>query len=230
MSENLDKKERWEDTARRRTLKRRILVVLVTLGIGAAALGTVKLVNAPTDQTPSILESLSDADWVKGDRQAQTVLIEYSDFQCPACKAYYPLVKQLAQDFSSQIVFVYRHFPLSGHQYAKLAARAAEAAGRQGKFWEMHDLIFENQNAWSNQENPKNIFTGFARSLLLDTDQFSRDLDSKEVKDKVDNDYQSGVRAEVNYTPTFFLNGQRISNPRSYKEFQKLINQAIKNP
>ena len=115
------------------------------------------------------------------------------------------------------------------HPNAQLAAQAAEAVGKQEKFWEMHDMIFENQRTWSNQMRgqAEETFVSYASALNIDIEQFKTDMDSEEVKDKVNNDYQSGIRARVNSTPTFFLNGERIQNPRSYEEFRNIINQAL---
>ena len=110
---------------------------------------------------------------------------------------------------------------------AEAAARAAEAAGKQGKFWEMHDLLFDLQDEWSQEKNAKDKFLEYAQSLDLDLDQFEADIDSKEVKDKVTQDYQSGLRLGVNSTPTFFLNGLKLQNPETYEEFKNLIESSI---
>ena len=123
---------------------------------------------------------------------------------------------------------MYRHFPLRNiHPNADLAARAAEAAGRQGKFWEMHDLIFEHQKEWADQKDARELFVQYAQSLNLDIEQFWVDVDSSEIKDKIDIDSKSGLNFEVNATPTFFLNGEKLQNPRNYEEFKSLIQAAI---
>ena len=169
-----------------------------------------------SEQAPSIVPGVG------------TGLIEYSDFQCPACGVYYPIIKALQQEFGESIVFVYRNFPLRQiHANADLAARSAEAAGKQGKFWEMHDMIFENQKDWASQSNAKKSMIEYAQSLNLDAERFKTDLDSKEVKEKVNNDYLSGIQAKVNAVPTFFLNGTKLQNPESYEEFKKLLEEAI---
>ncbi|OGI72699.1 hypothetical protein A3J61_00135 [Candidatus Nomurabacteria bacterium RIFCSPHIGHO2_02_FULL_38_15] len=168
------------------------------------------------------------ADWVRGDANAKVTLVEYSDFQCPACAAYYPLVKKLEEKFGSQMSFTYRHFPLSQiHKNAELAAMAAEAAGLQGKFWEMHDMLFENQTAWSNNYNAKKVFIGYAEKLVLNTDQFENDLDRKDLRDKIAANYKEGVSIGINGTPSFFVNGVKITNPKSYEEFEKIISEKL---
>lgn len=172
-------------------------------------------------------DTIVASDHVKGARNAKTLLVEYSDFQCPACGAYYPLVKQIGQDFGGAIAIVYRHFPLRQHEHAEIAAHAAEAAGAQGKFWEMHNMLFEHQKDWSSQNNAKDIFIQYAESLGLDRARFATDIDSKEIANKVKEEYQSGIDADVTSTPTFFLNGKKLDTPRTYDEFKTLIGEAI---
>ncbi|MEK7193079.1 MAG: thioredoxin domain-containing protein [Patescibacteria group bacterium] len=172
--------------------------------------------------------SLSDAvlpsDWTVGNPEATVSLVEYSDFQCPACGAYYPLIQTITEEFKDQVKFTYRNFPLRQiHINADLAARSAEAAGLQGKFWEMHDLLFENQSDWSTSSEVGSLIDGYAKEIGLDLAQFKSDVESKEVADKVEKDYQSGVASKVSGTPTFFLNGKKIENPQSYDQFKAVI-------
>jgi protein-disulfide isomerase len=171
--------------------------------------------------------AITETDQVKGTQNAAAILIEYSDFQCPACTRYHSFVNQAMEEFGSEIQVVFRHFPLTQiHPNAELAARAAEAAGKQGKFWEMHDLLFDLRDEWSNEANPQDFFLEYAQSLNLDIEEFKTDLDSPEVKDKVTQDYQSGLQLGVNATPTFFLNGTKLQNPRTYEEFKTLLQSA----
>lgn len=157
-----------------------------------------------------------------GEAQPVTIL-KYSDYQCPACKAYIPLQEQLKQEFGDRLTIEYRHFPLNGHQYAELAARAAEAARMQGMYKEMHDKIFEGQELWS-RGGAEEHFTRYAEELGLDTDQFLEDLDSEEVRTIVRNQRSEGDRRLVNATPTFFINGQRVQQtPQSYAQFRSLV-------
>ena len=131
------------------------VIVLVVIG---SVFGIIKL--ASKSQTPGsgsdtlalTISAINDNENVKGNKNATTTLIEYSDFQCPACGSYYPILKKVAEDMGAQVRFAYRHFPLPQHKNAKLAATVAEAAGKQGKFWEMHDLIFQNQSDWSEEK------------------------------------------------------------------------------
>ena len=208
-------------------MKQRLKIgLLIAFGVLLVIFVMIKLAGSNTP-APSV-NIISAFDRIKGNKDANVTLIEYSDFQCPACGAYYPIVTKLNLELADKIQFVYRHFPLSQiHANAKLAALSAEAAGQKNKFWEMHDLIFENQNKWSGEENAKDLFVEYAQKLNLDTEKFKTDLDSKEVQDKVTNDYQSGIRLGVNATPTFFLNGTKLQNPKNYEAFKKLLEEGI---
>ncbi len=188
--------------------------------------GLIFLASRPRTAAP--VEVLADPvtanEWLEGNPQATTTLVEYSDFQCQACGFYYPLVKKLSQDFKNDLRIVYRHFPLRlTHQNAEASAIAAEAAGAQAKFWAMHDKLFENQKIWSEQLDPTPSFNSYAQALGLNLEKFKADLNSKAIKDKIEKDFQSGVRSGVDSTPTFFLNGRKIINPPSYDEFAQLI-------
>ncbi|MDP3973686.1 MAG: thioredoxin domain-containing protein [Candidatus Daviesbacteria bacterium] len=207
--------------------------ILAVLGLFIVIFSVIKLANsAPSDKTSDQISQpvnvVSSSDWVKGSKDAKVTLVEYSDFQCPACGAYYPVVKQLNQEFGDKIQFVYRHFPLRQiHINAEFAARAAEAAGIQNNFWQMHDMLFEKQKNWSGEKNVGDIFIEYARLLNLDVERFKNDLDLKEIKDRIEDSYQSGIRFRVNATPTFFLNDKKLQNPKSYEEFKKIIEEAI---
>lgn len=217
-------------TQSQKVLRRRLLFIggglaalflLVLLAFGFAGKGGEK-------ETASVLfGAVASDDWKRGNDSAKAVLIEYSDFQCPACGSYYPLVKALHEEFGDSLLVVYRHFPLSQiHANAEPAGRAAEAAGKQGKFWEMHDLLFERQKEWSVDRNASGTFAAYAGALGLDTSRFINDFNSQEVKAEVAADYESGFRAGIAGTPTFFLNGKKIQNPRSYEEFKKVISES----
>ncbi|MEK7208685.1 MAG: thioredoxin domain-containing protein [Patescibacteria group bacterium] len=167
------------------------------------------------------------ADWVKGDPAAKAVLIEYSDFECPACAAYYPLVRQMEEKFGPDLAFVYRHFPLPTHRNAELAALAAEAAGRQRQFWAMHDWLFEHQTDWAGKTKAEEIFAGAAGGLALDENLFVKDLTAKELKDKVAASYRESQAIKLTGTPTFFLNGQELPLPFSAIELEKIIAEKL---
>lgn len=199
-----------------------LVLVAILLVLGAVTKKTPTGINAP------ILPPAAAA-WMLGKETAKAELVEYGDFQCPACAAYYPLVKQLAADFPDNLKISYAHFPLINfHQNALPAAYAAEAAGRQGKFWDMADLLFERQSEWSPVANPISIFQGYAGEIGLNAVRFAADSSSPEVKEKVEAQRQAALNAKLTGTPTFFLNGKKIENPRSYQEFKTLIEKTIK--
>jgi protein-disulfide isomerase len=159
--------------------------------------------------------------------EEKAVLVEFGDFQCPACGVYHAWVKQLTVDFKDNLTFVFRNFPLSQHANAKPSSYAAEAAGLQGKYWEMHDYLYENQDKWSSLGDPKPFFTDYAKTLGLDLTKFEADMGDGGIKTKVDNDYADGIALRVDATPTFYLNGVKINIPSSYEAFKKLIEDAI---
>lgn len=181
--------------------------------------------NGQVDDGPITLAPVTPNEWIKGNPSARVSLVEYSDFQCPACRSRLGQVEEILKTYGDKIKFVYRHFPLKlNHKNAELAARASEAAGLQGKFWEMHDLLFLNQPTWQGETNEqaKVTFIGYGKQLELDEAKFIADLDSDAVKDSVDEDYAGGLAAGINSTPTFFLNGKKIA-PYTFEEFKSLI-------
>lgn len=213
--------------------KRLLLWSVVTLALVGFIVGLVYLAKqdakkSPEDRAPRLSADITAADWVKGPVTSSVALVEYSDLQCPACAYFHPIMKQLMAEYGDRVRFVYRHFPLRQiHTNAELAARAAEAAGKQGKFWEMLDILFENQTAWASEGDPTIIFRGYAESLGVNGEQFMRDLSSPDVAAKLSNDVRGGDASKVEGTPTFFLKGVRIENPRSYDEFKSVIERAI---
>ena len=144
-------------------------------------------------------------DHAEGPADAPVTLVEYGDYECPHCGHAYPIVKALQKRFGKQLRFVFRNFPLREmHPHAEAAAESAEFAGTHSKFWEMHDLIYENQQALSDR-----LLPALAQRLKLDVKALAAALQSGEFADRVQKDFAGGVRSGVNGTPTFFINGQR---------------------
>jgi protein-disulfide isomerase len=155
--------------------------------------------------TPTLNPPVSERDHVIGPRTAPVTLVEYGDFECPYCGAAHPVVKEVQRRLANGLRFAFRHFPLTRvHPHAEHAAEAAEAAGAQGKFWEMHDLLFEHQNALEDED-----LLLYAAFLGLDMDRFASELELGVHAPRVRDDFLSGVRSGVNGTPTFFINGRR---------------------
>ncbi len=204
-----------------------ILLILASIyGIVALSRSGGDDKNEPT-KVETELTKISADDWVRGNPLAKTVLVEYSDLECPACGAYAPIVKSLVDEMGKDFALVYRHFPLGQHLGAKPAAYAAEAAGAQGKFWEMVDMIFDNQDKWEGRRNVDSVFEEYATTLGLDLAKFKTDRDSKATRDQVEADTTSGEKFLVTGTPTFYLNGKKIGNPGGLEEFKKLLAEAI---
>jgi len=204
--------------------------ILITAVVVGAIWGVWELAQiAGVQPAPDKLLAVATDDWVKGDSVvAQAVLVEYLDFECPACAAYHPIVNQLIAEFGDTIAVVQRYFPLPGHRNGLSSALAAEAAGQQGKYWEMHDLLFESQEEWRGKALPNSeLFVPYAEKLGLDVEQFKSDMGSKELADRVNRDRKTGVTLGVQGTPTFFLNGEKLINPRSFADFKVLVEAAI---
>ncbi len=196
-------------------------IILGTVAIVAAG---IFLLSKPagTNKVDSSLLVREDSQKIATGSGA-VVLVEFSDFQCPACGAYYPIVKKLVEEFAKDLTFVYRNYPLiSIHENAFLAAQTAEAAGKQGKYWEIHDLLFENQKEWSKVGNARELFIGYAKTLGI-----TLDIDAQDVKDKVQRDMADGNALGISGTPTFFVNGEKIQNPANLAAFEAVIKAAI---
>ena len=166
---------------------------------------------------------------ITGNPDAPVKLIEYSDFQCPACAAFNPVVKQALEMYGESISFEYRHFPLPIHNYASQAGVSAEAAGQQGKFFEYGDLLFTNQNQWSNAQTPNSFFLSYAEELRLDMDTFKQHQRSTLLRDAVRDGYNEARDMGLSGTPTFVLNGE-IMEFSTYQEFLDQIGEAVSDP
>ena len=206
-----------------------VISLLILGGVGFAVVRLAIMGSSDTnDSTPTVTSDITADDWIRGNPAASVSLLEYGDFQCPACGSYYLVVKQLKSEFGENIKFVFRNFPLKQpHPNAMAASTAAEAAGAQGKFWEMHDLLFERQSDWSRKPTPKATFISYAEELGLNKEQFENDMALDEIEKAINVDFEAGLKSGVNATPTFFLNGVKIENPTSYEDFKTLLANAI---
>lgn len=172
-------------------------------------------------------EGVQELTHVKGNPDAEVVLVEYSDFQCPACRAMFPIVSSVMETYGESVRFEYRHFPIErAHPYAVQAAAAAEAAGQQNKFFEFHDLLFDNQNEWSSSPTPNAFFAQYAKQLELDMDLYNRHANASLLREKVRTQQQQGLADGVTGTPTMFLNGQRMEYS-TYDEFVAQLAAAV---
>ncbi|MBI2338105.1 thioredoxin domain-containing protein [Candidatus Daviesbacteria bacterium] len=164
----------------------------------------------------SVEEKIVQIDYSKGQKigsdSAKVKLVEFSDFQCPACAQAEPFVKQLKSVYPDQVQLIYRHFPLPQHPFGKQAANWAEAAGAQGKFWEMHSKLFETQAEWSNLPDNEvdEFFLGLVKQLELDENKIKQDVEGNTFKSRIDDDVAEGQRLGVDSTPTFYINGRKV--------------------
>ncbi len=217
------RKQKQASASRKKLLNKLILflgLAILVFAVGITAFQRFML------QVPTVDEVL-EIDIVKGFKSAPLTLIEYSDFQCPACRVQNGMIQSAWKDVRRKVKLVYRHFPLTRiHPHAMLAAHYTEAANRQGKFWEMHDLLFDNQAIWSKLDDPREQFDQYASQLGLDLDKLKQDMESDVVKDKISADIASARKAGVSSTPTLFLEGELLSNIRGRESFIDAIENA----
>lgn len=179
-----------------------------------------------TLDVPTTIE-VTEQDQIKGYKSAPMTLVEYSDFQCPSCRAQHVTFDRVWKDIRRDVKLVYRHYPIVRvHKNATEAAYYAEAAGKQGKFWEMHDELFAGQNTWSGQGDPTATFDSYAEKLKLDMDQMRNDVASDEIKTKVKADVASAKSAGVSGTPTMYLDGRLLRNVRDPANLIAAIKEA----
>ncbi len=201
-----------------------LLVILACIVVFAGLLFFTKdSADAPVD------ESVTTTNHVLGNEDAAVTLTEYGDFQCPACGGYYSILKEVKDKYGDQLNFQFRHFPLIAiHPNAMAAHRAAEAAGKQGKFFDMHDLLYERQAEWSNSTSVSGVFERYAEELELDMDQYRQDVASAETNAIIQADLAAGKDMNVSSTPSFLINGEFVqNNPRDVEGFSELIDAAL---
>jgi protein-disulfide isomerase len=167
--------------------------------------------------------AVNPADHIQGGEHADCTLVEYGDYECPHCGHAYPIVKSIQKRFGKRLRFVFRNFPLNeSHPHAQSAAESAEFAGGHGKFWEMHDLLFENQDRLSGH-----LYLELARQVQLAPAELQQALEERKYRAKVHADFSGGVRSGVNCTPTFFINGRRRDGPFEWEDLMGAIEEAL---
>lgn len=168
-------------------------------------------------EAPRLALPVGERDHSEGPPDAPIVLVQYGDYQCPYCGAAYPIVKKIQKELGTRLKFVFRNFPITdSHPQAQWAAETAEAAAAQGKFWEMHDFLYENQISLGDM----GFFAGYARKLKMDVARLEREIAQHVHSPRVQEDYMSGIRSGVDGTPTFFINGVRYDG---YPEYGPLV-------
>lgn len=215
-----------------------ILTAVIAVLIGIFVLTGGKDNGTQTNFGGDATQVQEDDHIVNPQASRDVVLIEYGDFECPGCGALYPVLKQVEAEFADSVTFIFRHFPLTTiHQNAFAAHRAAEAAGRQGKFFAMHDLLYENQEVWNGPssadpagvsiEAATSTFEQFASQLELDIDQFRADFASEDVAGFINRQVDSGQQLRLTSTPSLLLNGETIATPGSLEELRQTLQNAV---
>lgn len=229
-------KSEWQKEAEKAAQKEQLKKLGLWGGLAVLVAGAILALAIFVNSSPSTNTSTPNAnipastnfDFEKGPKTSKATLIEYGDFQCPACAAAEPMIEQLLKD-EPNLHFVYRYFPLENiHQNAEVSARSGYAANVQGKFSEMKSMLFENQQDWAESTNAQSIFVSYAQKLGLDTNKFLSDMNSDAAKKFVADSLNQAVSAGLDSTPSFFLNGKRI-NPTSYDDLKKQIDNALAN-
>lgn len=208
-----------------------LIIAGSVIAIFAFLIVAYKLTNTPQITNYPEVNKIKATDHLKWSPEKKNILVEYSDLQCPACKSFHNLIKQEIEssksanfDITKKVTFIFRHFPLTQlHKNAEKAAYAAESSAIQGKFYEFSDILFQKQIEWADKSDPTDYFVEAAKKLNLDSEKFKKDMQSGTVKNKVSNDVISGQKADVNATPTFYLNGQKLDNIQSFEDFIKLL-------
>ena len=200
-----------------------VIVVLVALAAGAAV-----LLSRNTDRRPEVSTTppvdIKGGGHFRGPENAQVTLVEFGDYECPSCGAYHPFVKEILSRYPDKLRLEFHHFPLVGvHANAMIGAMAAEAAGEQNHFWEMHDALFEHQREWGESRNPEPILINLASSIGLDLNRFMQSLRSPALQQRVLQDVSIADKLQLNETPTFLIDGQRVYIKASMEDFVQVV-------
>lgn len=185
-----------------------------------------------TEEDKKLLVDADGSDYMLGDANATVTIVEFSDFQCPFCGKYstetFPQIKQSYID-TGKVKYYFRDFPLDFHPQAKDASKAANCAGAQGKYWEMHDEVFKNQSAWSGNADVLNILKGYAKTLGLNKAEFDKCIADANTENEIFSDLLIGSQLGASGTPTFFINGEKLVGAQPYQAFETAISEALSN-
>jgi protein-disulfide isomerase len=166
---------------------------------------------------------------IRGEPDAPVTIEEYGDFECPPCGSMSPYLDKLVNEYKPRVRLVFRNFPLLAHKHAGAAALAAEAAGLQGKFWEMHDVLYREQSTWSKVENPQELFEAYAGTIRLNVPEFKKDMESEKVKERVNSDHSRGKALGIKSTPSVFINNRELApDKRTPNGLRGVIDEAVK--
>ncbi len=221
--------------------KRSLLLSILIVITAAVVLVTVRQKPASAPSTTSSGDAVKSSveaektvtappsEHVRGNVESKVTFVEYADFQCPACGAYFPILNDVENKYKDTVKFQFRNYPLTQiHENGMNSAVAAEAAGMQGKFWEMHNELYKNQSEWSTLKNPYPVFEQYALKIGINAIQFKADYDNEKTKAVVQADMAEGKKLGIDSTPTIVINGSIVgSNPTSVDGFSELIDAAL---
>jgi protein-disulfide isomerase len=204
-------------------------VALAALGSGAMLYRAKRALLRPIPESKAIAGTTgAESPHIRGNPDAPVTLEEFADFQCPPCSNFAGFGEELLKQYDSRLRIVFRNFPLPGHEHAREAALAAEAAGLQGRFWEMHDVLYREQAFWSYAPNARELFESYAGTIGLNLDQFRKDVDSEKAKERIDSDHARGDSLGVKLTPTIFINNQPVEpKDKNPEGIRAAINAAL---
>ena len=198
----------------------------ICAGVAALMIGAFAIFNRsePTTQVADAGKLVREDSYTTGEGKVEVV--EFADFQCPACAQAAPQLLRLKSELKDKVKVVFRHFPLPSHRHAEIAAQAAEAAGEQGKFWEMYELIYKNQTQWSGSGTPLKLFKDYAKELNLDVDKFAEAVTSRKFQSKIDRDLADATALGVNATPTVYVAGQKLTQFPSFDTLKAAVEKS----
>ncbi|MBE3075928.1 MAG: thioredoxin domain-containing protein [Actinobacteria bacterium] len=226
-----DSSTEWQAEKRLRRLDRSLLTWQAALWAGGSlvlllgALALVVFTGSPPTETAT-LSPVTATDITYGPEGARVVVVEYADFQCESCARFAPMLASLRSKYGDQVQFVFRFFPLAYHKYGMLSSETAYAAFLQGKFWEMHDLLYERQKEWAGAADAYPYFESYANSLGLDMSRFRNDVNAQTTKDFITKQEAAGTEAGVSHTPWFAVNGTTLV-PNDIGDFEALIDAGL---
>src|SRR5690349_16881291 len=208
-------------------------VIVIVVAIATVGSGTIlyrarrpQLQNMPESQR--VLAKSDASAHVRGNPDAPVTLEEFGDIQCPPCGQFAGFLEELLKEYDSRLRIVFRNFPLPAHEHAREAALAAEAAGLQGKFWEMHDTLYHEQEAWGKAPNARELFESYAGTIGLNVDRFKKDMDSDKVRERVDSDHALADFLGVKATPTLYINSRPLDpKDKNPEGLRAAINAAL---
>ena len=207
-----------------------VIVIILAVAVAAgAAVFLSRQPDQPSETTAAPLRAdIKGGGHFRGPDNAELTLVEFGDYQCPSCGAYHPFVKEILNRYPKQLRLEFHHFPLiSIHPNSMAASKAAEAAGEQGHYWEMHDALFEYQTQWADKPDPKPIFAAIANRIGINGTLLVQRMEGPDLQQRILRDVEQGNKANIQAVPTFFINGQEVHIKLSMEDFVQVIEATL---